>query len=155
MKKYNLKNDLKRISYTSFSILILLFIFIVFSFAILLPIFLVSKYYPTTYTIIALSLILILFIFLVTRKLVSTWNKYKNLGNFSLHLLIYLLIPVIGVIFITIIETFFFRVFYDILSFPIATVMIVILNIVLIISIIFLRRFFFNIKQYLRENQLK
>lgn len=155
MKRYSFKKDLKKIFYILFVIISILTVFAVISFLILLPIYLVSKYHSDFYSLIVVCLILIIILFLIIKKIVLIWKKYKKLSFFILHLLTFLAIPLMLFAFFVIVETVIFRIFYEILPFLYATTAVISSNIILFVIFMIMRKAFFNIKLYLKNNQIK
>jgi hypothetical protein len=155
MKKYNLQKDLKNIIRVFFSTLSIITLFVIFALALLLPIFLVSKYYPKTYSLIITSLILLIILILIIKKLITIWKKYKKIDFFVYHILINFFAPIITFFILIIIESVFLRIFYKILPFIYSTILIVVINLFIIFLLFLLRRIIHNFKLYLKENQIK
>jgi hypothetical protein len=88
MKKYDLKNDLKNISYTLSVIFTILLIFAAFSVIILFPIYFFTKTYPRIYSLIASFFLLSVLFFFTVKRAFKIWNKYKKLKPFFVHLLL-------------------------------------------------------------------
>ena len=122
MKKYNLKKDLKNISRIFFSASLIIVLFIIFSFALLLPIYLVSKYYPNTYSIIISLLVLSIILIIIIKILIKIWKKYKKIDLFIYHLLFYFFIPVLSIILLIILESVLLRILYHKLSLIYSTI---------------------------------
>ncbi|OHD06060.1 MAG: hypothetical protein A2086_10380 [Spirochaetes bacterium GWD1_27_9] len=154
MKKYNLKTDLKRIYYIIISVLTILGMFALFSLIFILPIYLVSKYYPAIYNIISLLVIFLIIIFFVIKKIIKIWDKYKKINFLILHIFTFFLLPIFIFFFFILIELVVFRGFYQLLDFILATIFVVVINLILIISILLSRRIFFYLKNHLKKNEL-
>lgn len=155
MKKYNFKKDLKNIFRIFFSALTIISLFVIFSFVLLLPIYLVSKYYPKTYSIIISLLIVLIILIIIIKKMLKIWKKYKKINLFIYHILFYFLIPPVSIIFLIIFESVLLRIFYRIFNFINSTIFLIIINIVILFLIFFIRKIIHNFKLFLKENQIK
>lgn len=157
MKQYNLKSDLKKILYIASSIAGITGIFLIFSAAFLLPIYLLSKYFTKAYTIIVICAIVLGITVFFILKLLKIWKKYKNPVYFLNHFLLYYLIPVFIVLFFLIFEGIIFRLFFYFLSPGLLapTIIVLSLNILVIILLILSRRFFHNWKSFLKDREIK
>jgi len=157
MKQYNLKSDLKKILYIVSSIAGITGIFLIFSAAFLLPIYLLSKYFTKTYTIIVICAIVMGITVFFILKLFKIWKKYKNPVFFLNHFLLYYFIPVFIIFFFLIFEGIIFRLFFYFFSpnviFP--AIIVLSLNIIVIVLLILSRRLFHNWKSYLKEKEIK
>ncbi len=155
--KYNFKTDLKKISYVAMASITIFFIFVLFSTIIILPIYLISKYWVKIYSIFTLILFLILIIVFFVFRLKKMWNKYKDIKFFLIDLFVLKFIPLIIIIFLIFFETIIFRLFFYIFntSVILPSIIVIIINIGIIVALIFSRRFFFNIKAFLKNNEVK
>ncbi|HOF00946.1 MAG TPA: hypothetical protein PK385_04035 [Spirochaetota bacterium] len=157
MKQYNLKSDLKKILYITSSIAGITGIFLIFSCAFLLPVYLLSKYFAKAYAIIVICAIISGIIVFFVLKLLKIWKKYNNPLLFLNHFLLYYLIPVFIVLFFLVFEGIAFRLFFYFFSPNVMapTIIVLSLNIIVIILLILSRRFFHNWKSYLKEKEIK
>lgn len=151
-KKYNVKSDVKRISYIFSSVVMLLLIFCAFSVIFLLPIYFLSKYSKTVYSIIVLALIGGALIYLIVRKMMNLYKKYGKVTDVLLHLTIHFVSPILIIAFMLIFEGVVFRLFFSIFeNFIIPSIIVIVAN-ALIIGLLFLsRRLFFYGKTYLQN----
>ena len=154
MSKYNLKKDIKNISNAFTAIISILIIFLIFTFLILLPIYFFSKNYTNYYTLAVLFLLTLFFGYIVIKKSLKKWEKYKKLNLFSLDIFINLILPLLLIVLFFIIEAVIFRVFYEIFPFMYATLAVIGTNIVVFFLLFLSRRIFHNIKAYLKKNAL-
>ena len=149
-KSYNAKSDLKRITYILTSAVMMLCIFAAFAVAVLLPIYLLSKYHPTVYSIVVLSLIGLCIAAAVGLRIYRLAKRYRRPMPLFIHLLVRFIFPITIVIFLLFFEGVLFRLSYGLLSGKIIPTIIVILTNAVIVWLLFLsRRIFFYTNAYL------
>ncbi len=151
-KKYNVKSDVKRISYIAGSALMIVLIFCAFSLIFLLPIYLLSKYQPRLYSVVVLAIIAAFLIYLLVRRMIILYQRYGKIRDVLLHLTVKVAAPIFIIFFMLIFEGVIFRLFFGIFAQPIIPIIITTLLNVLVIGLLFLsRRLFFNAKMYLTK----
>ena len=149
-KTYNAKSDLKRISYILTSALIMLCIFAAFSAVILLPIYLLSKYHPTIYSIVVLSIIGLCIAAAVGMRIFRLAKRYRRPMTLLIHLLVRFVFPIAIVVFLLFFEGVLFRLSFGLIANRIIASVIVILTNAVIVWLLFLsRRIFFYTNAYL------
>ncbi len=150
-----LKNDLKKVAYFSKIFLTISFFFVIFCLIFILPIYGFSKNYTALYTAIVLILIGAGLSFSLIARVVRVAKKYNNFKPFFVHIFMFYLAPVLIFSFILFTETFFFRLFYQILPFLPATLALISINFVVFIAMFFVRKLYFHTKHYLESRSVK
>jgi len=138
----------------SLSSLLIVAGFIIFAFIILLPLYLLSKYHENIYSILIISVITLVIIYFLVKEMIKKWTRYKNIKYFFWDIGINFIFPLSSITVLIIIETVSFRTLYTVFQFILATIFVILINIILLSLFIFSRRIVFNLKIFLKSKEI-
>jgi hypothetical protein len=148
MKQYKISTDFNTILYVFLTILTILLAFSLFTVTVLFPVYWLSKNNPTAYSISALLLLAAVVLLFFVLRMVRIFKKYSSVSTLCLHMLVYYLIPPLIILFILFIEAVSFQVFFSLLPMAAAISAVIVVNSILVVGFLFLRRFYHFMKNF-------